>query len=220
MASECCAIAASCPHPGPLFDRNFAARILRTGWAFPAGAVGNSPRHDKQGYEFEHCTTGRTMKITIQGLDYSASLDAGHPLTIERKLNEPALCQFQLSLSARGNLAAPLRNQSVSIAGDDGTQYFTGYVASNPLPEYAGLAIDGPRFRFVVCALSDEILIDQLPTSSIKAASGMTAGQLMTSLVLHTRSTTLGTQGLTLNAPVSNFAAAPGATWSQNAGHV
>lgn len=160
------------------------------------------------------------MKITIQGLDYSASLDAAHPLAIERKLNEPTVCQFRLSMPSRGDLAAPLRNQSITVAGDDGTVYFTGYIASNPVPEYAGLALDGPRYRFAVCALSDELLIDQLPPSSIKTASGLTAGQLMTSLVMHTRSAALDTQGITLDAPVSNFAAAPGATWSQNAGQV
>ena len=31
------------------------------------------------------------MKITIQGQDYTAALDAVHPLTIERKLNEPSV---------------------------------------------------------------------------------------------------------------------------------
>ena len=160
------------------------------------------------------------MKITIQGLDYSGSLDAANPLTIERKLNEPTVCQFRLSLPARGNLATPLRNHSVTVVGDDGALYFTGYIASNPVPEYAGLAIDGPRYRFALCALSDELLIDQVPPAPIKAASGMTAGQLMTLLVMHTRSSTLGTQGLSLAVPVSHFAAAPGSTWSQNAGDV
>ena len=160
------------------------------------------------------------MKITIQGMDYSALLDAVHPLSIERKLNEPSVCQFRLSMPTSGDLAVPLRNQSITVAGDDGTLYFTGYIASNPVPEYVGLAIDGPRYRFAICAISDELLIDQLRPTSIKTASGMTAGQLMSSLVMHARSATLGTEGLSLNAPVSNFAAAPGATWSQNAGQV
>ena len=170
--------------------------------------------------EFEHCTTGRTMRITIQGLDYSALLDAAHPLTIERKLNEPTVCQFRLSMPSSGDLSAPLRNQSVNVLGDDGTQYFTGYVASSPVPEYAGLALEGPRYRFAICAISDELLIDQLPPTSSKTVSGMTAGQLMAALVTHTRSATLDTKALSLNAPVSNFVTAPGATWSQNTGQV
>jgi hypothetical protein len=160
------------------------------------------------------------MKITIHGLDYSASLDAVHPLTIERKLNEPTVCQFWLSLPRQGTFAAPVRNQAVAITGDDGTQYFTGYIASTPVPEYAGLAISGPHHRLAVRAISDELLLDQLTAAPINAASGMTASQLMKSLVTHTRSPALATQALSVQAPVSSFTAAPGAQWSQMAGQV
>ena len=52
------------------------------------------------------------MKITIQGQDYTSALDAVRPLTIERKLNEPSICQLWLSLPAGGSLATPSRNQS------------------------------------------------------------------------------------------------------------
>ena len=83
------------------------------------------------------------MKITIQGQDYTAALDAAQPLTIERKLNEPSICQLWLSLPSNGTLAMPLRNQSLAVTGDDGTLYFTGYIAVSPLPEYAGLGIAG-----------------------------------------------------------------------------
>ena len=66
------------------------------------------------------------MKITIQGQDYTAAFDAVRPLTIERKLNEPSVCELCLSLPANGNLAAPVRFQSLAVTGDDGTNYFTG----------------------------------------------------------------------------------------------
>ena len=160
------------------------------------------------------------MKITIQGLDYSPSLDAVHPLIIERRLNEPTVCQFWLSLPVQGNLAAPVRNQAVAVTGDDGTPYFTGYIAASPLPEYAGLAIEGPRYRLAIRAISDELLLDQIPAAPINAASGMTAAQLMQSLVTHTRSTALATQGISLQAPVGSFTAAPGARWSASAGQI
>ena len=61
------------------------------------------------------------MKITIQGQDYTAALDAVRPLTIERKINEPSVCQLWLSLPANGSLAAPARFQSLAVTGDDGT---------------------------------------------------------------------------------------------------
>ena len=47
------------------------------------------------------------MKITIHGQDYTAALDAARPLTIERKLNEPSVCQLWLSLPPDGSLAMP-----------------------------------------------------------------------------------------------------------------
>ena len=160
------------------------------------------------------------MKITINGQDYTAALDAVRPLTIERKLNEPSICQLWLSLPANGSLAMPLRNQSLAVTGDDGTYYFTGYIAVTPLPEYAGLAIEGPRYRIAIQALSDELLLDQMLMPPSKGATGESAGALMTSLVTRTGATGLSTQGLSLSTTVSNFVPEPGAPWSKSAGQV
>ena len=160
------------------------------------------------------------MKITIQGQDYTAALDSARPLTIERKLNEPSVCELALSLPANGSLAAPLRNQALAVTGDDGTPYFTGYIAAAPLPEYAGLGIEGPRYRLAIQALSDEMLLDQLLMPASAGAAGETAGALLTSLVNRTGSTALSTQGLSLGAGVSSFVPEPGAPWSKGAGQV
>jgi hypothetical protein len=160
------------------------------------------------------------MKITIQGQDYTAALDAVQPLTIERKLNEPSICQIWLSLPNSGSLAMPSRNQALAVTGDDGTPYFTGYIAVSPLPEYAGLAIEGPRYRIAIQALSDEVLLDQLLMPPSTGATGETAGALMTALVTHNGSTALSTQGLNLAATVSHFVPNPGAPWSKSAGQV
>ena len=160
------------------------------------------------------------MKITIQGQDYTAALDAARPLTIERKLNEPTICQLWLSLSANSSLAAPSRYQSLAVEGDDGTIYFTGYIAVTPLPEYAGLGLEGPRYRTSIQAVSDELLLDQQSMySSVGAAAG-NAGSLLASLVAHTGSTSLSTKGLSLSTAVSKFTPDPGANWSKSAGHV
>jgi hypothetical protein len=160
------------------------------------------------------------MKITINGQDYTAALDAVRPLTIERKLNEPTICQLWLSLPTNGSLEMPLRNQSLAVTGDDGTYYFTGYIAVSPLPEYAGLAIEGPRYRISIQALSDEVLLDQYQMPSSTGLTGVSAGALMTALVTRTGVTRLSTQGLSLSATVSNFVPNPGASWSQSAGQV
>jgi hypothetical protein len=157
------------------------------------------------------------MKIAITGQDYTAALDAVRPLTIERKLNEPSLCLLWLSLPVNGSLAAPVRNAAIAVTGDDGTVYFTGYIAVSPLPEYAGFALEGPRYRIAIQALSDELLLDQLLMPPSAGATGETAGALLTALVTRTGSSALSTSGLVLTAPISNFSPAPGARWSASA---
>jgi hypothetical protein len=160
------------------------------------------------------------MKITINGQDYTAALDALRPLTIERKLNEPSICQLWLSLPVNGCLSMPLRNQPMAVTGDDGTCYFTGYIAVSPLPEYAGFSISGPRYRISIQALSDELLLDQLLMPPSTGATGQSAGELMTTLVARTGATGLSVRGLSLAATVSNFVPDAGATWSRSAGQV
>jgi hypothetical protein len=160
------------------------------------------------------------MKVTIQGQDYTTALDAVRPLTIERKLNEPSICQFWLSLPVLGGPVTPSRNQALAVTGDDGTTYFTGYIAVTPLPKYAGLAMEGPRYRFAIQAVSDELLLDQLLMPPSAGAAGETAGALMTALVSHTGSTAISTEELAMNAPVSTFVPEPGANWSKSAGQV
>ena len=145
------------------------------------------------------------MKITIQGQDYTAALDAERPLTIERRLNEPSTCQLWLSLPANGSLTTPSRNQFLEVVGDDTTIYFTGYIAVSPLPEYAGFAMEGPRYRIAIQAVSDELLLDQLLMPPSAGTTGESAGSLMTALVTHSGSGVLSTLGLSLGAQVNNF---------------
>ena len=160
------------------------------------------------------------MKISVQGQDYTSALDDARPLTIERKLNEPTICQLWLSLPADGSLTLPTRNQALAVNGDDGTVYFTGYIAVTPLPEYAGLAIEGPRYRIAIQAVSDELLLDQLLMPPSTGSTGESAGSLLTALTTHSGSTVLSTSGLVLGALVSNFVPGPGASWSKSAGQV
>jgi hypothetical protein len=160
------------------------------------------------------------MKIAINGQDYTTALDNARPLTIERKLNEPSICQLWLSLPASGNLAMPVRNQSMAVTGDDGTCYFTGYIAVTPMPEYAGLAMEGPRYRIAIQALSDELLLDQELMPPTTGTIGQSAGGLMTTLVTRTGVIRLSTQGLLLGTAVSYFIPEPGASWSKSAGQV
>jgi len=158
------------------------------------------------------------MKITIQGQDYTAALDHAQPLTIERKLNAPSICQLWLCPPPGSSLTTPTRYQSIAVAGDDGTIYFTGYIAVSPLPEYAGMGIAGPRYRIAIQAVSDELLLDQLLMPPSRGATGETAGELLTSLVTRTGSAALSTQGLNLSTPTGSFLPEAGASWSKSAG--
>ncbi len=158
------------------------------------------------------------MKLTINGVDYTAALDAVKPLTIERKLNQPASCMLFLSFSANSTLGVPLRNQPIYVAGDSGTVYFTGYIAATPLPEYAGLGLTGPQYRYVVEAFSDEILLDQqlLPPGGTVANESL--GTLLNSLFAHTGSSALHLGGQPFAAQISNLSPEHGSKFSQNAG--
>lgn len=160
------------------------------------------------------------MKLTINGVDYTAALDAVKPLTIERKLNQPSSCMFFLSLGASSTLPVPVRNQPIAVAGDSGTVYFTGYVAATPMPEYAGFGVTGPQYRYVIEAFSDEILLDQqlLPPGTTVANEPLST--VLSAMVAHTGSSALNTGGLSLTAPVGNFSPAAGSSFSENAGLV
>jgi hypothetical protein len=157
------------------------------------------------------------MKITIQGLDYTPALEASQPLTIERKLNERSECRFWLAFKKADDLAAPARNQSVAITGDDGVIYFTGYVVTSPLAEYAGVGVEGAVYRVGIVALSDEILLDQLAMPATPGIPGETAGSLMSALVMRSGAAVLATEGSSANLAVSNFAPERGAIWSKSA---
>ncbi len=92
----------------------------------------------------------------------------------------------------------PSSNQYLTVTGDDGTLYFTGYIAITPLQEYAGLAMEGPRYRIAIQAVSDELLLDQLLMPPSTGSTNETAGALMASLVAQSGSSTLSTTGLSL----------------------
>ncbi|WP_263355806.1 hypothetical protein [Acidicapsa ligni] len=160
------------------------------------------------------------MRILVGGVDYSGGLDVAYPLRVVRKLNEPSTCQLWVVLLPGSAPGVPLRNQSLVVTGDDGTVYFTGYLAVSPLAEYAGLGVAGPVYRWALQAVSDEILLDTqlLPPSA--GTTGASVGSVVARLVERTGSSALRTAGLTLGTAVGHFVPAAGAKWSEAAGQV
>ena len=80
------------------------------------------------------------------------------------------------------------------------------------------MGLEGPRYRTAIQAVSDEILLDQVPMPKSAGIAEQNAGALIENLVAHAGVTSLATQGLTLNTQVGNFAPEPGASWSKSAG--
>lgn len=124
------------------------------------------------------------MKLTIDNLqgagpaDYTTSLDGTAAPQVERKINVPA----QMKCSLLGNAAGfvvPIIGARVMLAKTNGNLVFTGYLTASPLLEYLGWGEQGAVYRYVLTALSDEVLLDQkalpnrAPYVSRSAGSGL-----------------------------------------------
>ena len=169
------------------------------------------------------------MQILIGGVDYSGALDGVRPLTVVRKLNAPSVCRLWVclpQLAVGGGLPIPVRNLGLVVTGDDGTVYFTGYLAVSPLPEFVGLGLAGPVYRVALEAVSDEILLDTQLMPPSAGSSGATAAELVQGLVTRTGltgsggvgSVALNTSGLILANAVGHFVPVVGAKFSEVAG--
>ncbi|SEG19917.1 hypothetical protein SAMN05421819_2160 [Bryocella elongata] len=116
------------------------------------------------------------MRITIDNLDglgameYTGSVAAEGPITLQRGLNVPSRCTWEMVLGL-GGLATPVRHARVVVTSEAGAVLFTGYCATEPVNVYAGAASMGAVYRARVTAVSDEWLLDRL-------GSGTVAGSL------------------------------------------
>ena len=116
------------------------------------------------------------MRLTIDNLDglgavdYSVALDRADGraamLKIERVLNRPSLAHGVLCLEGTG-LARPVRRGRVVVSSDAGAVLFTGYLATEPVAIYAGMASAGAVYRLAFSALSDEWLLDKQAGGSL-----------------------------------------------------
>ncbi len=166
------------------------------------------------------------MKLTIDNLDgrgavdYSATLDRSVPLTLERTLNAPSLAKGRLCLQGSG-LGAPVRRARVSVSSDSGLLLFTGYLATEPVGIYAGVASEGAVYRLGFSAVSDEWLLDkQAAGAPTGVALGGTGASVLRTLANRLAPGKLSTVGLAGGSPLGVFEPEAGATWSGHAGAV
>ena len=171
------------------------------------------------------------MQLTLDNLDglgsldYSAAIDNSQPFVIERSLNTPSLAKGLLCLAGT-TLAIPARRARAVVSTAAGMVLFTGYLATEPEPLYAGVATQGPVYRYVISAISDEWLLDKqtagAPIGRSLGALSTTAMQSFAGRYLTPSGTPLlNTSGLlatTNTRAVGYFASEPGHPFSAAAG--
>lgn len=162
------------------------------------------------------------MKLTIDNndgkgaVDYSASIVAGRPFRIVRRLNEPVTCAVAL-LPSQG-LATPARNGRMIVTDDNGIVLFTGYLATEPALELAGQGTMGAVYQVVVSAISDEILLSRQSLPQTGPVFGATAGAAMGTLLARVNPVNFASRLSSATATVAEFQTDSAHTWAENAG--
>ena len=87
-----------------------------------------------------------------------------------------------------------------------GTLLFTGYLTTEPVAVYAGMASAGPVYRLAFSAVSDEWLLDKQSAGSLVGlALEETGAAALTSLVSRLDAGLLSTSGLTAGRKIGVF---------------
>jgi hypothetical protein len=165
------------------------------------------------------------VKVTIDNLDgagvvdYSAALCADKPLKIARTLNAPSICSGLLDVSDAA-VAVPARRGRVVVTAANGTFLFTGYVATEPEPVYAGVGLKGPVYRYAFSAVSDEWLLDKQSVPLSGAGLAQSGGQLLKTLTNRVDAGLFTTTGVMNGPSVGVFEPVQTESWSANAGGV
>ncbi len=73
----------------------------------------------------------------------------------------------------------PVRRGRVVASSDNGTVLFTGYIATDPVAEYAGAGLAGPVYRIAFSAVSDEWLLDKQSLTLTGDGFAVTGGTLL-----------------------------------------
>jgi hypothetical protein len=164
------------------------------------------------------------LKLTIDNhdgkgpIDYTASIVAGQPFSIVRRLNQPSTCAVTV-FPGRG-VATPVRNGRVIVANDEGTLLFTGYVATEPALELVGRGTEGVIYQTVVSAVGDEMLLNRQNLAQLAPICGASSGQALQAMLaaLNFENITYDLSQSDLN--VSQFHTSRSRTWAENAGEL
>ena len=100
------------------------------------------------------------------------------------------------------------------------TILFTGYLATEPVPVYAGVGLAGPVYRVAFTAISDEWLLDKQTATLTGAGFAVPAGTLLATLTNRMAAGLLTTAGVANGNHVGVFEPEPAQPWSTNAGGI
>ena len=166
------------------------------------------------------------MKLTLDNLDglgtvdYSAAIDRSHKVEIIRTLNAPSTARGMLCLKASG-LATPVRRARIVLASDAGTLLFTGYLTTELIAIYAGVATEGHVYRLAFNAISDEWLLDKQASGSLSSSVlGGSGGAVVKGLLGRLDPSRFTTTGVLDGQSAGVLQPQIGAGWSANAGAV
>ncbi len=115
----------------------------------------------------------------------------------------------------------PSAARASSSPSDAGTLLFTGYLATEPVADYAGAGLAGPVYRIAFTAISDEWLLDkQTADPHRRGLRASPAARCSAHLTNRTAAGQLTTIGVAIDKPVGVFAPEPAAPWSTNAAQI
>jgi len=167
------------------------------------------------------------LRITIDNLDglgprdYTSSVAAEGPITLQRTLNAPTRCTAEFVVGLE-DLPLPSRLGRVVVDAEDGTVLFTGYLATEPIRTYTGEASCGAAYRARLSAVSDEWLLDRAGSGAAQTAAAslsLNGNQLLARMVARTQAGSLDVASGPAGVVSGVFTARADVPWSVNAGN-
>lgn len=165
------------------------------------------------------------MRLTIDNLDglgavdYTGAVWSGGQVEIERTLNAPSRCTWQLVLTGT-TLAMPQRRARVTVASNTGALLFTGYIATAPERVVTGEAMGAVVYRIAVSALSDDWLLDRQKLAGAAGGLAQSASSVLQTLTSRTGGGEVATGGVVSSRDVGVFTPDVTRSWSENAARV
>ncbi len=152
-------------------------------------------------------------------LDYSSAIDGAQSPQVVRKLNQAAELHVSL-LSNVPTFVVPALGARVTLGKMNGQDVFSGYVMQAPEFEYLGWGEQGPAYRYIVIAQSDEFLLDEKPVPVRCPFVNRTGGDALRELTQGVMPGAFDTTGTEDVDALVWYASDPQKKWSQQAAEI